>query len=68
MLKSHLLEIIPVSGTSIESIDIERVRDYLGNVIRDPEMPANSDEWQRRLCGMGFMTDAKIDRPVCTIA
>lgn len=62
------LEVLPVSGTSIESIDIDRVGDYLVNVMRDPEVPANSDEWLRRLCGMGFMTDTEIGRSVCTIA
>jgi len=62
------MEVLPVSGTSIESMDIDRVRDYLVNVMRDPEVPANSDEWQRRMCGMGFMTYSEIDRPVCTIA
>lgn len=62
------LEVLPVSGTSIESIDIDRVGDYLVNVMRDPEVPANSEEWQRRLCGMGFMTDTEIGRSVCTIA
>lgn len=62
------LEVLPVSGTSIESIDIDRVGDYLVNVMRDPEVPANSEEWLRRLCGMGFMTDTEIGRSVCTIA
>jgi len=62
------MEVLPVSGTSIDSMDLDRVRDYLVNVMRDPEVPANSDEWQRRMCGMGFMTYSEIDRPVCTIA
>src|SRR3972149_6971324 len=62
------MEVLPVSGTSIDSMDLDRVRDYLVNVMRDPEVPANSDEWHRRMCGMGFMTYSEIYRPVCTIA
>lgn len=62
------MELLPVSGTSIESLDIDRIEDYLANVMKDPEVPSSPSDWQQRLCGMGFMTDADVAKPVCTIA
>lgn len=62
------MEVLPVSGTSIESLDMDRLKDYLVNIITDPEPPTTEEDWQRRLCGMGFMTETDMARPVCTIA
>ena len=62
------MELLPVSGTSIESLDIDRIEDHLANVMKDPEVPSSQADWQQRLCGMGFMTDTDVAKPVCTIA
>lgn len=32
-------ESLPVSGTSIESLDIERIKDYLRNILKTPNIP-----------------------------
>ena len=62
------MEVLPISGTSIDSLDLDRLNDYLENVIIDPELPTSHEEWQQRLCGMGFMTEAESAQTVCTIA
>jgi len=61
-------EILPVSGTTLASLDLERLKDYLKSVINDPEVPENEAGWIRRLVGMGFMTEASDTHTVCTIA
>jgi len=61
-------ETLPVSGTSFASLDHERLKDYLQNVISDPEVPENERDWIRRLMGMGLMTEAPDTHTVCTIA
>lgn len=62
------METLPVSGTDIKVLDLERLTDYFANVLSDPEIPSKKDDWQKRLCGMGFMTETDFERPVCTIA
>ena len=61
-------ETLPVSGTSFASLDLDRLRDYLKNVIRDPEVPESETDWIRRLLGIGFMIKASDTHTVCTIA
>lgn len=61
-------ETLPVSGTSFASLDLDRLRDYLKNVIRDPEVPESQTDWIRRLLGIGFMIEASDTHTVCTIA
>jgi len=61
-------EKLPVSGTGLEDLDLERLHDYLQHVLNDPEVPAAAEAWSRRLCGMGFMTERNGGAPVCTIA
>jgi ATP-dependent DNA helicase RecG len=61
-------ETLPVSGTSFASLDLDRLRDYLKNVIRDPEVPESETDWIRRLLGIGFMIEASDTHTVCTIA
>ena len=61
-------ELLPVSGTTIDSLDIDRIEDYLGNVVADPEIPSNNLAWEKRLCNLGFMSDIREIRSVCSIA
>jgi ATP-dependent DNA helicase RecG len=61
-------ETLPVAGTSFASLDHERLKDYLKNVISDPEVPESDGDWIRRLVGMGFMTTVSDTHTVCTIA
>lgn len=61
-------ERLPVSGTGLAHLDLERLQDYLQHILNDPEIPVDSSAWERRLCGMGFMTERDGGPPVCTIA
>jgi ATP-dependent DNA helicase RecG len=61
-------ELLPVSGTGLDHLDLERLQDYLQHILNDPEVPADTVAWERRLCGMGFMAERDGGPPVCTIA
>jgi len=61
-------ELLPVSGTSLDDLDRDRLHDYLRHVIQDPEIPTDVHAWERRLCGMGLMTERNGGEPVCTVA
>jgi len=61
-------ELLPVSGTSLADLDLERLNDYLGQLLNDPDLPADPDAWVKRLSALGFMTERAGGEPVCTIA
>jgi ATP-dependent DNA helicase RecG len=61
-------EPLPVSGTELADLDLERLNDYLARVLSDPDIPADPAAWGSRLTALGFMTDGSGDEPVCTIA
>lgn len=61
-------ELLPVSGTGLADLDLERLHDYLGQVLKDPEVPADGDAWIKRLTRLGFMTERPGGAEVCTIA
>lgn len=61
-------ESLPVGGTTFHSLDFERLKDYLSEVIHDPEVPENEQDWVNRLIGLGFLTEVLDSRVVCTIA
>lgn len=61
-------ETLPVSGTSLGSLDMARLADYLVNVAGDLEAPATTEDWERRLEGLGLLVAREDGRPVCTIA
>jgi predicted HTH transcriptional regulator len=42
-------EVIPVSGTSIASLDMERIKNYLFDIIKDLEVPSTQEQWIERL-------------------
>ena len=61
-------ETLPVSGTAIENLDLTRLKDYLENIIGDPELPQNEKEWENHLKNMGFLAEGPDHRYKCTIA
>jgi ATP-dependent DNA helicase RecG len=61
-------ELLPVSGTTIDSLDRDRIEDYLRNILSDPEIPSTDAAWEKRLCNLGFMSDVREMRSVCSIA
>lgn len=60
-------ESMPVPGTDISCLDIIRLSNYLKDIMRDPEIPDTDREWQSRLLGLGFLTEAS-GSIYCTIA
>jgi len=61
-------EILPVSGTSYNTLDKVRLDNYLRDILQDPEVPESESEWIDRLLGLGLMTRNALGDPVCTIA
>jgi ATP-dependent DNA helicase RecG len=61
-------EVMPVSGTSIASLDMDRVQNYLFDIIKDPERPATEEQWIERLTGLGFIARPQNGNTPCTIA
>ncbi len=62
------LDTLPAAGSSIKSMDMERLIDYLDNIINDPEVPESENEWIQRLINLGLMVEAPERKPVCSIA
>lgn len=61
-------ELLPVSGSGLQDLSLDRIKDYLSTFVGDKILPANDEDWRKRLCGLGFMVE-RIDGPaVCTIA
>ena len=61
-------ELLPVSGSSLQDLSLDRLKDYLSTFVGDKVLPANDEDWRKRLCGLGFMVEHKDGRAVCTIA
>ena len=61
-------EMLPVSGAAFDALDRERLQDYLLALTGDRELPSTDEAWQRRMIGLGFMTETGVLAPVCTIA
>lgn len=61
-------EVLPVAGTSLSTLSMERLQDYLTNVLNDPDVPVDESSWVERLVGLGYMTKGVSGSAVCTIA
>ncbi len=61
-------ELLPVAGSSYASLNQERLKDYLANLINDPDVPTNENSWIHRLMSLGYMVEVAGDKVVCTIA
>ena len=59
-------ESLPVSGSRLDDLSMERLTDYLTRIVGDRETPTTSDAWHERLCALGLMVDG--DAPVCSVA
>ncbi|MES0488918.1 MAG: RNA-binding domain-containing protein [Leptospirales bacterium] len=62
------IELLPVPGTSINELDMDRLQYYLSHVIRDPKVPDSKGEWQKRLLAMGLLSEDGHGNTVCSIA
>ncbi|MDE2770846.1 MAG: putative DNA binding domain-containing protein [Bacteroidota bacterium] len=61
-------ESLPVSGSGLQDLSLDRLRDYLSTFAGDQILPANDEDWWTRLCGLGFMVESTAGSAVCTIA
>jgi len=61
-------ELLPVSGSSLRDLSLERLTDYLATIVGDKELPTSAVAWGERLCGLGFMAERQDGPPLCTIA
>lgn len=60
-------EVMPVPRTDISCLDDARLMNYIRDILRDPDVPKSPEEWQARLLGLGFLTEAA-GNICCTIA
>ncbi len=51
-------EVLPVSGSALDSLDKHRLADYIGRLLQDAP-PSAHEEWERRLCALGFLTETE---------
>ena len=61
------VEVLPVAGTSLANLDLERLHYYLAGIIKDPEVPVTEAEWIKRLQGLGLMASDGLGNTVCSI-
>lgn len=61
-------ELLPVSGSGLADLSLERLSHYLATVVGDDVLPATQEQWEERLCGLGFMLAGLGCPPLCTIA
>lgn len=62
------VEVLPVPGTTLKSLDLVRFEYYLSHVIHDVSLPSKDQEWIDRLTGLGLMAEDGWGSIVCTIA
>ncbi|WP_044409581.1 RNA-binding domain-containing protein [Thiomicrospira microaerophila] len=60
-------EVMPVPRTDRRCLDEARLLNYVRDVLQDPDIPNTAEQWQARLLGMGFLTEAA-GSVCCTIA
>ncbi len=64
------VEAMPVAGTNIEHLDLERISFYLKSIIKDPDVPETGDikRWIERLSGLGLMAKDAMGNETCSVA
>lgn len=60
-------EVMPVPRTDMSCLDDARLINYVRDILRDPDVPQSPEQWQARLLGLGFLTEAA-GNICCTIA
>lgn len=60
-------ETMPVAQTDFSSLDEVRLLNYIKDFLRDPDIPQTTEEWEKRLLGLGFLTE-DAGKIYCTVA
>jgi ATP-dependent DNA helicase RecG len=61
-------EALPVSGTGLADLSLDRLEDYLRHVVGDSEVPSEAAAWIDRLALLGLMTGPAGGGFVCSLA
>ena len=61
-------ETMPVSGSGLRSFDLQRMDDYLTNIMGDEGKASNESDLIKRLCNLGLMVEVDSSHVCCTIA
>lgn len=61
------VEMLPVSGSSINEIDLRRFEDYLVRIIADNVIPTSPREWLERLKSLDLIVDTEFAKNVASI-
>jgi len=61
-------ELMPVAGTGLETLDLVRLRNYLEDILNDPEIPETDGDWEKRLLGLGFLVEGSEGQRLRSIA
>ena len=61
-------ELLPVSGSGLSDLSLDRLSHYIATIVGDTDLPATDQQWEKQLCGLGFMVDEGHGQPRCTIA
>ena len=61
-------EMLPVSGSGLSDLSLERLSHYLATIVGDDALPTTKQQWEERLCGLGFTVVRSDGPPLCTIA
>ncbi len=62
------IEMLPVSGTSMDSLDVRKFKDYLERVIDDNVIPSTTGGWQDRFKSLDLIVDTEFAANVASIA
>lgn len=62
------VETLPVSGSSLDNLDLVRLENYFRDILIEPVIPDSRIDWEKRLENLGFMTKSFDQRKVCTMA
>ncbi len=61
-------ERLPVIGSALDRLNLERLTDYLLRIVGDKTPPNSEEAWVSRLCDLGFMIPREDQSTVCTVA
>ncbi|MFH1976523.1 MAG: RNA-binding domain-containing protein [Pseudomonadota bacterium] len=61
-------ETMPVSGSGLQSFDLQRIDDYLTSIMGDEGKGTNESDLIKRLCHLGLMIETDSSHVCCTIA
>ena len=62
------VEVLPIAGTRMQHLDGQHLDFYFSNIIKDPDIPATDEEWEKRLLGLGLMAPDGLGIKVCPVA